>query len=209
MSACHGWFHKHTTDHEYHGNVSNDGGNVGSPSSGAALDRSLMWLMLNKLHNIVRRFPSRCFVIKSAGLIVPRIFSILGFLFCFSLLQPRVLRFHVFDGSNQFRCGEPALVLLQRRAHVSCWPVLWLPLHSEPCCSTLIRRCSLTPPSASTTTSSTCRPVRWGNPTASPSAPAFSFCRSASEAGSCGANLLDVRLLRHIPQSVVRRLPIL
>ena len=38
-------------------------------------------------------------------------------------------------------------------ALVSCWPVQWPRSHSVPCCGILIRRCSATPPSVSTTTS--------------------------------------------------------
>ena len=41
-------------------------------------------LMFNNSHNVTKRFPSRCFVIKSAGLTVPRIFSILSSWFSLS-----------------------------------------------------------------------------------------------------------------------------
>ena len=56
-------------------------------SFGAELGRPSTCLMFNSSHNVTKRFPSRCFVIKSAGLIVPRIFSILSswfFSFCCS-----------------------------------------------------------------------------------------------------------------------------
>ena len=56
-------------------------------SFGAELGRPSTRLMFNSSLNITKRFPSRCFVIKSAGLIVPRIFSILSywfFSFCWS-----------------------------------------------------------------------------------------------------------------------------
>ena len=56
-------------------------------SFGAELGRPSMRLMFNSSHNITKRFQSRRFVIKSAGLTVPRIFSILGswfFSFCWS-----------------------------------------------------------------------------------------------------------------------------
>ena len=60
---------------------------VSSVSFGAELFRPQMCLMLNESHNIVTRFPSRCFVIKSAGLVAPRMLSILCpwfFSFCCS-----------------------------------------------------------------------------------------------------------------------------
>ena len=46
-------------------------------------------LMFNSSHNITNRFRSRCFVIKSAGLAVPRIFSILSswFFSCFAAIS--------------------------------------------------------------------------------------------------------------------------
>ena len=47
-------------------------------SFGDELGRPSIRLMFNSSHNITKRFPSRCFVIKSAGLTVPRIFSILS-----------------------------------------------------------------------------------------------------------------------------------
>ena len=53
----------------------------------AELGRPSTRLMVNSSHNITKRFPSRCFVIKSARLTVPRIFSILSswfFSFCYS-----------------------------------------------------------------------------------------------------------------------------
>ena len=56
-------------------------------SFGVELGRPSIRLMFNSSHNITKRFPSRCFVIKSAGMTVPRIFSILNswfFSFCCS-----------------------------------------------------------------------------------------------------------------------------
>ena len=56
-------------------------------SFGAELGRPSIRLMFNSSHNITQRFPSRCFVSKSAGLTVPRIFSISSswfFSFCCS-----------------------------------------------------------------------------------------------------------------------------
>ena len=44
----------------------------------AELGRPPMCLVFSKSHNIIRRFPSRHFVIESAGLTVPEIFSILS-----------------------------------------------------------------------------------------------------------------------------------
>ena len=67
-------------------------------SFGAELGRPQVCLMLHKSH-IVKRFPSRCFVIKSAGLTVPRIVSIRSPLFLF-LLQPEVRFTHVSDGAT-------------------------------------------------------------------------------------------------------------
>ena len=71
-------------------------------SFGAELGRPPIRLMFNSSHNITKRFPSRCFVIKSAGLTVPRIFSILTSWVLLFLLQPKVLRFHKLD------CAAPA-----------------------------------------------------------------------------------------------------
>ena len=45
---------------------------------GAELGRPSIRLMLNSSHNVTKRVPSRCFVIKSAGLPVQRIFSIVS-----------------------------------------------------------------------------------------------------------------------------------
>ena len=72
-------------------------------SFGAELGRPSIRLMFNSSHNITKRFPPRCFVIKSAGLAVPQIFSILNswfFSFCCSqkyfvstcLIAPHPLR---------------------------------------------------------------------------------------------------------------------
>ena len=81
---------------------------------GAELGLQSMRLMSNELHNIATPFPSRCSVIESAGLIVPRIFSMLSSLGCPFLLQLEVRRFHVFDGSNVFTFtraeSEPATI---------------------------------------------------------------------------------------------------
>ena len=74
---------------------------------GAELGRPLMRLMLNKSHNIMKRFPSRRFVIKSAGFTVPRIFPILSSWFFF-LLQPKVLCLHVFDGAPPTAESQPS-----------------------------------------------------------------------------------------------------
>ena len=72
-------------------------------SFGAELGWPSIRLMFKSSHNITKRFSSRCFVIKSAGLTVPRIFSILrSWFFSLSLLQPKVLRFHMLD------CAAPA-----------------------------------------------------------------------------------------------------
>ena len=46
-------------------------------SFGAEIGRPSIRFMFNSSHNNTKRFPSRCFVIKSAGLTVPRILSIL------------------------------------------------------------------------------------------------------------------------------------
>ena len=70
-------------------------------SSVFELYRPSIRLMFNSSHNVTKRFPSRCFFIKSAGLTVPRIFSILSSWFLF-LLQPKVLCFHMHD------CAAPA-----------------------------------------------------------------------------------------------------
>ena len=81
-----------------------------------------MCLMLNKLHNIVGRFPSKCFVIKSVGLIPPRIFSILRSLFfCLSATATSTL-FPVFDGStptavSQLQCS-PRLAVGTPTQHI-------------------------------------------------------------------------------------------
>ena len=57
-------------------------------SFGAELGWPSIRLMFNSSHNITKRFPSRCFDIKSAGLTVPRIFSILSsWFFSFSCGQ--------------------------------------------------------------------------------------------------------------------------
>ena len=72
-------------------------------SFGAELGRSSIRLVFNRSHNIIKRFTSICFVIKSAGLTVTRIFSILSswfFSFCcgqkyfisISLIAPLPLR---------------------------------------------------------------------------------------------------------------------
>ena len=56
-------------------------------SFGAELGLPPRCLMFNNSHSIIKHFPSRCFVIKSAGLTVPQIFSILSswfFSFCSS-----------------------------------------------------------------------------------------------------------------------------
>ena len=79
---------------------------VSTVSFGAAFGRPLMRLMLNKSHSIITRFPSRCFVIKSAGLTVPRIFSILSSMVLLCL--PDVLRLHVFDGAAPAAECQPA-----------------------------------------------------------------------------------------------------
>ena len=58
-----------------------------SSSFGAELDRPSIRLRVNCWHINTKRFPSRCFVIKSAGLTVPRILSTLSswfFSFCCS-----------------------------------------------------------------------------------------------------------------------------
>ena len=117
-------------------------------SLGAELGRPSIRLMFNSSHNITERFPTRCFVIKSAGLTVPRIFSILSSWFFLFLLQPKELRFHMLD------CAAPAsesqhlsrfALELRAQALVSYWPIRWLHLHSVPCCGILAPRCSVTP----------------------------------------------------------------
>ena len=50
----------------------------------------------------------------------------------------------------------PAARELRVLAHGSCWPSQWLRLHSEPCCSIMVRRCSAPPLFVSTSTSPTC-----------------------------------------------------
>ena len=60
-------------------------------SFGAELGRPPLCLMFNKSHNITKRFPSRCFVIKSAELTVPRIFFDPVLLVLLFLLHPTVL----------------------------------------------------------------------------------------------------------------------
>ena len=120
---------------------------------GAELGRPSTRLMFNSSHNVTRRFPSRCFVTKSAGLTVSRMFWILSswlFSFC---LQPKVLRCHVFDGPiHALQQHRSRFVLVLRvQALVSCWPTRWPHSHSVPCCSTLTPRCSVTPLSVVTT----------------------------------------------------------
>ena len=117
----------------------------------AEFGRPLVCLMFSESHNITKRFPFRCFVIMSAGLTVPLIFSILSSWFFLFLLQPKVLSLHVFDGAALAAesqpscccsvCPDPHVSLVS----LSCWPTRWPHSHSVPCCSTLIPRCSVTP----------------------------------------------------------------
>ena len=115
----------------------------------AELGRPLMCLMLNKSHNIVKRLPSKCFVMISTGLIVPRIFPILILLFFLFLLQPEVLRLHVFDGAAPTGSICPDSYVSFVSQLVLCWPTRWPHSHSVPCCTILTRRCSVTQPSPS------------------------------------------------------------
>ena len=95
---------------------------------------------------------------------MPLIFSIWSSL-CFSFCcSPKYFVSKCVSWRHS-HCVGPALVLPQHPskfareprvlAHVSCWPVQWLRSNCVPCCSTLIRHCSATPPSALTTTPST------------------------------------------------------
>ena len=160
-----------------------------------------MCLTLSKSHNITKRFPSRCFVIRSAGLTVPRMFSILSSWFFF-LRQPRVLCLHVFDGASPAEEGQPSCCCSVCPAReprvptlVSCWPTRWPHSHSVPCCGTLIPRCSVTQLSVSTTklprvltdaqTSSRCRVLDFVQPAASASvSPSIVTMRSSVCSGN-------------------------
>ena len=81
---------------------------VSRVSVGTELRCPPMCLIVSKLHNIVSPFPSKCFVIKPAGLIVPRIFWVLRSLFLLFLLQPEVLCFHVLDGATPSAERQPS-----------------------------------------------------------------------------------------------------
>ena len=110
-----------------------------------------MCLMLSKSYNATKRFPSRCFVIRSAALTVPRMFSILSswfFSFCGS---QKYFCLHVFDGASPAAEDQPSCccsVCPAREprvpALVTCWPTRRSHSHSVPCCGTLIPRCSVT-----------------------------------------------------------------
>ena len=70
-------------------------------SFGAEFGIPLMCLTFNSSHSFVKRFPSRCFVIRSAG------FN-LEFLVFLLLLQPELLGFHVFDGATSTAESQPS-----------------------------------------------------------------------------------------------------
>ena len=118
---------------------------------GTELGRPSICLMFNSSHNVTRRFPSRCFVIKTAGLTEPRIFSILSswfFSFCCShkyfvsmcLIVPLPLR-----RANPRAAAASVQTVLCVQVLVPYWPIQWLHWHSVPCCSILTLHCSVTP----------------------------------------------------------------
>ena len=128
-------------------------------SFGAEFVGPLMCLTFNSSHCVVKRFPSRCFLIRSAELTLPRIFSILSSWFL-SSVAARSTRF-LYVWWRRSDCGEPALVLLQRLSRfvrelrvpalVSYWPTQWPYSHSAPCCRTRTQHYSATRLSASMT----------------------------------------------------------
>ena len=91
-----------------------------------------MCLMFNKSHNIIKHFQSRCFVIKSAGLTVPRIVSILSSWFCSFCCSSKVLCLHVFDGTASAAETQPA-------SSCSIRPDSYVNLVSKLSCSVLTR----------------------------------------------------------------------
>ena len=111
-----------------------------------------MCVVSNKSHNIIKRFPSRCFAIKSSGLKVPRIFSILSsWFFCFYGNQ-KYFCLHVFDGAPPAAEDQPACCCSTRPdSYVSLVSQLsynvgqprWLHSHSVACCRILTPRCSM------------------------------------------------------------------
>ena len=125
---------------------------VSIASFGAVFVRPLTCcFMHSKARSVVKSIPSRCFVIKSAGLTVPRIFSILSswfFSFCFG---QELLGFHVFDGlmaQLTVRRASPsaAAASVQIRTRASCPSsrvavanLDGLMSHIAPCCSSRTR----------------------------------------------------------------------
>ena len=122
---------------------------------GAEFGRPLMCLMFSESHNITKRFPFRCFVINSAGLTVPLIFSILSSWFFLFLLQPKVLCLHVFYGAAPAAesqpscccsvCPDPHVSLVSQFSYRVGQPDGLTRTAYHACCRTLIPRCSVTP----------------------------------------------------------------
>ena len=141
---------------------------VSTVSFGAELGRPSIRLMFNSSHDVTKGFPSRCFVIKSAGLTLPRIFcgidSASNLLdpelpVVLFLLQPKVLRLHVFDCAAPASESQSACSCICTDSHLSFVSKVSyrvgqsdsLSLQSVPRCSILTPRCSVTSLSVSTT----------------------------------------------------------
>ena len=118
-------------------------------SFGAELGRPSIRLMFNSSHNItIMMFRHQVCGIDCAPDLLDR--ELLVFLF---LLQPKVLRFHMFDCDAPASESHLSIFALELRveALVSCWPIRWPHLQSVPCCSILTLRCSVTQLSVLTT----------------------------------------------------------
>ena len=91
-------------------------------SFGPEFGRPLPHLTLSKSHSVATRSPSRCFVIKSAGLIVPRIFSISGLLvFLFLLRQKNLVPMFLMPPLPPRRASPGAAAAsVQVRTRASC-----------------------------------------------------------------------------------------